>query len=140
MNCQICPLVKNTTKIQSTSNNKTYTITQNLDCNSTSAIYAITCKKCFIQYIGQTGNSIRDRMYGHFADIRSANQHKPVSRHFTSQCNSQSITSQSNSTHNLSITILSKTSNNVNIRLRTEEAFIQFLKTIHPHGLYQKYG
>ena len=54
-----------------------------LDCTSVSVVYLITCKNCGIQYIGQTGNSLRQRMYAHLNDISRNDIYKQVSAHFT---------------------------------------------------------
>ena len=54
-----------------TNTNKTFTIKQRLDCNSTNIIYAIQCKTCTqngndnCQYIGQTGRRLRDTLNEH---------------------------------------------------------------------------
>lgn len=80
-------------------------------------IYLITCKICKLQYVGQTGNTFRDKFYGHLADIRIKNDIKPVSRHFNS------------SVHDIEVTIIQQRECNINKRLRTEEVWIQKLQT-----------
>ncbi|MCP3932125.1 MAG: GIY-YIG nuclease family protein [Bacteroidetes bacterium] len=57
---------------------------KNISCRSSNLIYCITCKKCHIQYIGQTAKRIKDRFLGHFGDIQRDTKDKPVPLHFHS--------------------------------------------------------
>lgn len=129
--CSICRYMTTSTTVTSHSNQKTVRIHHSINCNTYSAIYVIQCKQCHKQYVGQTSNSIRERFTGHRADIKSANEYKPVSRHFTSP---------SHSINDVTITGLMVTENNVNIRLRTEEAWIAILNTTEPSGLNIRHG
>ncbi|XP_060067078.1 uncharacterized protein LOC132547325 [Ylistrum balloti] len=129
--CSLCPFMETCSSVSGKSNQQTFIIRQSINCNSISVVYMIQCQICGIQYIGQTGNSIRERFHGHFADIRNANKHKPVSRHFTSM---------GHDAGSMKITGLKITSQNVNTRLRTEEAFITHLNTAEPHGLNIRHG
>ncbi|XP_060066994.1 uncharacterized protein LOC132547247 [Ylistrum balloti] len=129
--CNLCPFMENCSSVTSKSNKQTFTIRHSINCNSTSVVYMIQCQKCGTQYIGQTGNSIRERFHGHFADIRNKNMHKPVSRHFTST---------EHDTENVKIIGLQITPGDVNTRLRTEEAFITYLNTAEPQGLNIRHG
>lgn len=63
--------------------NKTYRMTQSLDCNIHNLIYLITCAKsdCKQQYVGETGRRHRDRFPEHIGDINSGAA-KPVAVHF----------------------------------------------------------
>ena len=36
-----------------------------------------------VQYVGQTSQPVRNRMYSHLHDVRGRNQMKPVSKHFS---------------------------------------------------------
>ena len=57
-------------------------ISGNFICNSSNIIYAISCNLCpKAMYIGETSNSIRQRMNGHRSDIKH-NRNKPVAEHF----------------------------------------------------------
>jgi tripartite motif-containing protein 2/3 len=40
-----------------------------MDCKSRNIIYLITCKKCHIQYVGETGNPLHTRMNAHRYNI-----------------------------------------------------------------------
>ena len=54
----------------------------NFSCNSFNVLYAISCNLCSKAiYIGETSNSIRQRMNGHRSDIKH-NRNKSVAKHF----------------------------------------------------------
>ena len=75
--------------------------------------------------MGQTGNTIKERLYGHMADIRAKNTFKPIARHFGTEHDVTDIT----------ISIIQNTERNLNKRLRTEELWIKKLNTKTPDGL-----
>ena len=124
--CIICPYMAKTSQYSSSTTNKTYKIHGHYDCKTKNAIYLLTCKACNIQYVGQTGNTVNERIRGHLADIRANNQLKPVSRHFTAL---------NHASNNLRVTVITQTTSDINLRLRTEEAWINTLKTREPEGL-----
>ena len=80
--CSTCKFMKAVKTFQSHTTKKSYTIQGSYNCKSKSIVYLISCLKCGKQYIGQTGNTLSERMYGHLADIKTRNEFKPVSRHF----------------------------------------------------------
>ncbi|CAG2200335.1 unnamed protein product [Mytilus edulis] len=125
-NCHICTKMTHSTEIKATQTEKTIKITEPITCLTTSVIYIIKCKKCNKQYIGQTGNTICERFYGHMNDIKNKNEHKPVSKHFSAE---------GHNTNDVTITGIKTTVANVNTRLRTEEAYINYLSTQSPWGL-----
>lgn len=125
-NCHICRLMLTTRNITSHSNKIQYQIKESINCNSFNVIYIIQCRKCEKQYVGQTGNTLIERFYGHKQDIRNNNQYKPVSKHFTSA---------NHSIDDVTVAGICTTVANINTRLRTEEAFIQYLNTQTPWGL-----
>ena len=122
--CIICPFMKKSTNVTSHVTNKHYRLKGYYKCQTKSAVYLISCSKCSLQYVGQTGNTINERIHRHLTDIRVGNDFKPVSRHFMSN----------NHTVN-NITVITTTSQTTNIWLRTEEVWIALLKTREPGGL-----
>jgi len=70
-----------TDQFKSISNNKTFKLRNNSNCSSTNLVYVITCSLCNIQYVGETGDTIRNRMNRHRSNIR-LNQNTAVSIHF----------------------------------------------------------
>lgn len=81
--CDLCDDILVTGSIQSTANNFNWKINGIFNCNSENVIYLVQCKTCLIQYIGETGTSIRKRMNLHKSHIRR-HVNGPVSRHFNS--------------------------------------------------------
>jgi len=96
--CLLCQHI-NTTHTITGPNGFTHPIKGYFNCNTSNIIYAITCNLCpGTIYIGETGNTLRQRMNGHRSDIK-ARKNKPVANHFN----------QSNhDICNLKITVLSK--------------------------------
>ena len=56
-----------------------------ITCELSNLIYLITCKKCGLQYVGETKRPFRQRMYEHTRSVIAdqENRHTPVSRHFS---------------------------------------------------------
>ena len=126
-NCIACPLLNSKTEIRCNSNkNKVFIIKGSFNCTTYSIVYIISCKKCGMQYVGQSRNSIRERLYGHLADIKTKNDVKPISRHFTTHAHIK---------NDIDVTVVTTTPKDNNIRLRTEETFIEYFKTKTPQGL-----
>ena len=42
----------------------------------------MTCKKCGLQYVGETENTLHATMNGHHSKIRTRKTEKPVAAHF----------------------------------------------------------
>lgn len=124
--CAACPFLQRTDHITSWKTKETIKIQGRFNCKTKNVIYVISCKKCGLQYVGQSGNTFQERFRGHIADIRQGNNVKPVSRHFTSV---------NHTTNDVNVTIVAQTTDNLNVRLRTEETWISRLGTKHPSGL-----
>ena len=54
----------------------TYFLTRNV-------VYLIECKKCAIQYFGETENALRVRLTGHRSDIKHRRIDRPVAKHYS---------------------------------------------------------
>jgi hypothetical protein len=125
--CATCPMMATATSFKSTSTGKDFRIRGHYDCQTSNAIYLITCNLCHLQYIGQTRNTINTRFRGHAMDIRRKDQAKPVGAHFSSTGHSE---------RNVTITVMNNNDNwRTSHRLRTEEAYIGILSTLQPAGL-----
>lgn len=106
--------------------NHTLTTTNTLTCNTSNIIYLIHCNKCYVNYVGQTKRSLKDRFNNHRSDIKH-NKQTAIGLHFNLP--------QHNLT-NLEIMPLEQlTSNNNNDRLKLEKLWISQLHTIYPRGL-----
>ena len=127
--CYLCRMMQNTQTVTSTVNNYTINISSSINCETLSVVYVIECKKCRKQYVGQTGNNLRERFRGHLQDINTNNQQNPVSKHFTTEGHSKA---------DVIVTGILTTPRNINIRLRSEEAVIYKLSSLEPFGLSRK--
>jgi hypothetical protein len=56
---------------------------KNVSCRSSNLVYAISCTRCGIQYVGQTSLRVKDRFVHHLYDINMSNKEKTVSKHFS---------------------------------------------------------
>jgi hypothetical protein len=81
--CRYCPLLNKSGQITCSVTGKSFTCMKNISCRSSNLIYAITCSRCSIQYVGQTMLRIKDRFVNHFYDITMSNMDKTVSKHFS---------------------------------------------------------
>ena len=80
--CHTCKIIfeKNTftSKINGRKHNVHYTFT----CKTRNLVYLIQCKKCGLQYIGETENPLHVRISGHRSDINTRKTEKPVAAYF----------------------------------------------------------
>lgn len=116
-----------TKNFTSTSNRKRFQIKNRITCTSRDLIYLISCKKCHIQYIGETGMPMRTRLNNHISNIRNKID-TTVSAHFNSA---------GHSILNLqAIAIEMMDPSNQNITRKQRESFwIKTLQTYTPLGL-----
>jgi hypothetical protein len=125
--CKACDYVLITSSFHSGITGQIYKILQNINCNTTHLIYLITCSLCGIQYVGETKNTLKTRLYGHLSDIRTR-KNKSVSNHFNSSDHSMS-----------DLTIMGIDSSpklsDLSTRLKKEKFWIQQLRCIAPRGL-----
>jgi len=124
--CLTCRMISRTPVFTSTTRNTTHKLKNNFDCSSSNVIYLITCKRCDIQYVGETGSTLRERFNNHRSCI-SLNKLTPIGIHF-------------NSIHHnikdLMITpIEALSNNNKSDRLIREVYWQLLLGTIFPQGL-----
>ena len=83
--CQMCTTYSDeNSRVRSSTNGQSFLIKHRLNCNSANIIYLISCKKCAMQYIGETGRRLRDRLNDHCSAIRTQ---KPtaIAIHFNSE-------------------------------------------------------
>ncbi|XP_072020421.1 uncharacterized protein [Amphiura filiformis] len=61
----------------SSSTGESHVIHKHLSCQSENVVYLITCANCQVQYVGETGRSLKTRLTEHCADAR-LNRNTPV--------------------------------------------------------------
>ena len=60
-------------------------IKSSIKCSDSFLIYTIQCKKCKVEYIGKTTQTISSRFYQHYMDTLNKVNSKPVPEHFNSR-------------------------------------------------------
>ena len=68
--CEVCINVNETSTFTSTVTGETFIINHKFDCNIRCLVYLLTCRKCTIQYVGQTMDQFRSRWNNYKSDSR----------------------------------------------------------------------
>ena len=89
--CGVCSFVDSGNTFSHQSANLCYPITARISCTSTNVIYLVTCKKCHMQYVGQTKRPLRIRMLQHLRNARLTHAKSPLYCHFRGPCGLQSF-------------------------------------------------
>jgi len=114
----------------STSYGSKFKIREAVNCGSKNIIYLVTCRKCKLQYVGESSRALRDRTTDHRSNINT-NKTTPISLHFNSV---------NHSYRDLEIIAIEQISdrfqtNAMTIRKQREEFWQLKLGTKHPAGL-----
>ena len=132
MRCRTCLNIQSTTTYTSTTYNHTHQLKFSLNCQSSNIIYLIHCKRCSLQYIGETGTKLRERVNNHRSCIKLNTKllnKTPISIHFNSP---------NHSMDDFTITPLeSMTEDSKSDRLERETYYQLLLGTVFPRGLNQ---
>ena len=59
-----------TGSVTSTQTGRTYRVPDEGSCGCNNLIYLVTCKKCNLQYVGETKQTIKERFYDHFYKVK----------------------------------------------------------------------
>ena len=89
-NCSICPYVNNCKVVKSSATNFNAEIQQEVTCQTRNVIYCITCKKCNMQYVGETGRVAKDRFREHIGYVENNQSEKATGWHFNQRGHSVS--------------------------------------------------
>ena len=81
-NCRICPYVNNCKVVKSTATNLNVEISQEVNCQTKNVIYCITCKKCKMQYIGETERTLVERFSEHLGYVHNEHVNQATGWHF----------------------------------------------------------
>ena len=82
--CKYCPKLNTDGRILCTASGRTYMSRFNVSCCSSNLIYCLTCKRCGIQYVGQTKCELKVRFAAHFLKISKNDPESEIGRHFNS--------------------------------------------------------
>lgn len=83
--CKLCSVNENSKTHTSMNNGEVNKIKSSIKCSDTYLIYTIQCKKCKLEYIGKTTQTISNRFYQHYMDTLNKANSKPVPEHFNSR-------------------------------------------------------
>ena len=121
--CNICPYVTTCKTVNSSATNFNVDITEDVNCLSRNIIYCITCDKCQMQYIGETGRSAKDRFKEHIGYVEKLQLEKATGMHFNLPGHSVS---------DMKFVILEKIySKDPDVRKERESLFIKNFNTLH---------
>ena len=131
--CSHCQNIVVDDMFSSTNTNESFLLQNCTDCSTKNVIYLITCKRCQMQYVGQTNQPVSKRMNSHRFDIRNFNVDEAkyashVAVHFNSYGHSL------NDFSFMPIDIVNDTMK----RLCKETFWIHKLNTHYPEGLNAK--
>ena len=88
--CYACPYVKKQKVVKSSTNNTQVQMTKHHTCEDKNICYIIECKKCGMQYIGESQNSMKERFSDHVGYVRRKEINKATGQHFNLPGHSQS--------------------------------------------------
>ena len=109
--------------------NSQFSIKHHFTCLSSNLIYCISCNKCGLLYIGESGKSPRARSGEHCKSVNNQDNTKPVVRHFTSV---------SHCVSDMKIRALCAISGTKNSCKRQEKRLIHRLSTLYPSGINER--
>ena len=84
-NCKTCPYVSGDCSVVGP--DASFTIKHSFDCSNRNVIYALTCLKCGLLYIGETGDRLGKRFRDHVRDVKNKRTDRTVSVHFNNCVN-----------------------------------------------------
>ena len=127
--CPICPFVKEGKVVKATSSKETVVINKPVNCQTRNLIYCVSCKKCPLQYIGETDRTLQKRFSEHRGYVANKKLDKATGQHFNQPGHKIS---------DMEITIIEKIFNtNSQYRKVREDMFIQEFNTKY-RGLNRK--
>ena len=104
-------------------------INKQVDCETKNIIYCITCKKCKVQYIGESELSIKERFSEHLGYVYNEHLNQATGEHFNSK---------GHLVADMEVTILEKIfSRDPQVRKERESLFIKKFNSKHK-GLNKK--
>jgi len=124
--CKACTYIVETTRFSSSRNNRTFTLRDRFTCASTNIVYLVSCSKCNMQYVGETGRTLRDRVTDHVSCIRLKKQ-TPIGLHFNQA---------GHSLKNFTILAIEQFDDKSDaLRHMKESTWQHLLQTAHPLGI-----
>ena len=119
--CSVCPYIREGKIVKATATNVKIDINYSVDCSTKNVVYLIGCKKCPLQYIGETERMVKERFAEHRGYVNTKNESKTTGAHFNTKGHSIS---------DMEITVLEKVFNqDGQFRKQREKLWIQKFNT-----------
>ena len=80
--CPICPYIKVGKSVKATATKTEVAINKPVNCQTKNAIYLIGCRKCAMQYIGETDRTLQTRFSEHRGYVTNRHLAKATGYHF----------------------------------------------------------
>jgi hypothetical protein len=126
--CHACDYVTACSSFRGTVNGRVFPVHGHIDCKTRNVVYLVTCRKCNLQYVGETGRTLADRINDHLSCIRTSKR-TPISLHFNAA--DHSITDFSIA----GIEMIDAGDNTPTMLLVKERTWQNILQTIYPQGI-----
>ena len=88
--CSICPYMSNCKVVKSSATSFNAEIKQEVNCLTRNVVYCITCKKCNMQYVGETERVAKERFREHIGYVKNQQFEKATGWHFNQKGHSVS--------------------------------------------------
>ena len=126
--CKTCSIITTSDTFTSNTTKKTYKINGSYNCKTSNVMYLIQCTKCDMQYVGETGQCLHQRMNNHRADVTNKRlEGKPVGQHFNKP---------QHSVEDMKVTIIDYLGLKDDLSRKCRESkWIRKLVTFDPYGL-----
>ena len=149
--CHLCHILSTKDSFVSSSTHRVYdAVIPNeetyMDCKCSNVIYLLTCRKCRLQYVGETAQLLRERIGQHNSSIRhpeNVNSCRVLAEHFSQGlCRGATF----------SVHIIEKLPGNgrdekdqidpiiTQLRRKKEKNWMLTLRTVYPYGLNSRIG
>ena len=122
--CHACAFARPRKVFSVPSSGALFSIFLNLSCASTHVVYVISCSTCGSVYVGQTSNTLRQRISEHLRSIRHPSRPTALTNHFNGPCGLQAFTF-----------FAVDRSLSTSTRLAKESKWIRTFRSVHPNGL-----
>ena len=82
--CKTCPVLQAMDEFSSHTTGQVFKVKFQASCKSPDVIYLITCRRCGLQYVGETGQPLHIQINNHCFNIaHQRTEDSPVAEHFT---------------------------------------------------------
>jgi len=125
--CKACNFISESSSFRSSNTNKLFFVKGRILCKSVNLVYLISCKRCRLQYVGETGRMLSQRTTDHLSCIR-LHKNTPIATHF----NSSNHTIMDFSIIGIE---LSEQTESATSRRKREQFWQTILNTKHPNGI-----